>query len=200
MTRTRSIWHGMKKRCYLPTDTSFHRYGGIGIRVCDRWRDSFAAFLADMGECPDGMSIDRINSAGDYEPRNCRWATRAQQNVNRRCTIWVNFFGVSIPIKHACKLAGIGQSNVISYGKYHGLDTVSAFYEFIANIGTGATWHDARARIVIDGESVSLKRACEMFGLKYKRVHNRINKHGWDLDRALQPRPAACVCHFAKKG
>lgn len=80
------VWQGMRNRCYNERQPHYPRYGGRGIRVCARWLgpDGFPNFLADMGERPDGLSLDRIDNDGDYEPGNVRWATASQQALNRR--------------------------------------------------------------------------------------------------------------------
>lgn len=83
-TRTHKSWSGMMARCYTPTTTRYADWGGRGIRVCERWH-IFENFLADMGECPEGKSIDRYpNNDGNYEPGNVRWATPIEQRINSR--------------------------------------------------------------------------------------------------------------------
>lgn len=77
-------WEAMKYRCLRPSSSTYYKYGARGVRVCDRWM-SFENFLADMGERPNGHSIDRIDPLGNYEPSNCRWATPKQQASNKRC-------------------------------------------------------------------------------------------------------------------
>lgn len=82
-TSTYYIWAAMIQRCTNPKSRDYKLYGAIGISVCDRWRNSFEAFLADMGERPDGRSLDRVDNDGNYEPSNCRWATAVEQARNK---------------------------------------------------------------------------------------------------------------------
>ena len=87
VTKTREwiSWCNMRRRCHSPKATGYKFYGGQGISVCERWRNSFENFLADVGPCPSSdHSLDRINPSGNYEPSNVRWATRAVQYANRR--------------------------------------------------------------------------------------------------------------------
>lgn len=82
-TDTFRIWSGILRRCLNPNFKAYKYYGGRGIKVCDRWLNSYENFLEDMGIRPVGLQIDRIDNDGNYEPNNCRWATAMQNNTNR---------------------------------------------------------------------------------------------------------------------
>ncbi|MGE8141796.1 hypothetical protein ACQKOE_07460 [Novosphingobium sp. NPDC080210] len=107
---TWSVWQAMKQRCTNPANRLYRRYGGRGIKVCDRWLESFEAFLEDMGERPSrDFSIERNDNDGDYSPANCRWATRKEQALNKSNTAVFSINGETV-IGYAALSARVGIS------------------------------------------------------------------------------------------
>jgi hypothetical protein len=87
-TKAYRVWTAMKQRCCNPKNPDFVEYGARGIKVCQRWLDSFEAFYGDMGDPPAGHSLDRVDNDSGYSPQNCRWADKWQQANNRRPRRW----------------------------------------------------------------------------------------------------------------
>ncbi len=100
-------YYAMMTRCHNQNSQRFSSYGGRGIKVCERWRAGFEFFLADMGERPDGCSLDRVDVDGDYSPENCRWATLEQQSNNKRDTSYLEHAGRRMSIALWAKETGI---------------------------------------------------------------------------------------------
>ena len=111
VSRTYRSWRTMKDRCINPSVNGFERYGGRGIGVCDRWH-KFENFLEDMGERPDGTSLDRIDADADYCPSNCRWSTAREQANNRRNNVFVEFAGKVQTIARWSEDLGIPKSTL----------------------------------------------------------------------------------------
>ena len=103
----------MKSRCYRPKDPSYKYYGGRGIKVCDEWLN-IENFEKWVKEHPyfEGATLDRINTNGDYEPSNCRWATMAEQDNNRRNTLYIEWNGESHTISEWAKITGLNRSTL----------------------------------------------------------------------------------------
>lgn len=127
-TKEYRAWRQLIGRCECPTNNQYHHYGARGITVCAAWRENYATFLADMGRAPTKKhSIDRIDNNGNYEPKNCRWATQKMQSRNRRSTVlhtygelsftvpeWSERTGISIPAIQKRIKAGLPMARVLS--------------------------------------------------------------------------------------
>lgn len=111
-TKEYRIWWGIKQRCFYHKNDSYKHYGGRGISMCDEWKNSFEAFYRDMGKPPHGTSIDRINNDGNYEPNNCRWATNAEQQSNRRCTVKLTIGNQTRDLEEWSKISGVGYTTI----------------------------------------------------------------------------------------
>lgn len=101
------VWIAIKSRCFNRSTAGYKNYGGRGIKVCDRWKDSFENFHADMGDRPEGMTLERIDNDGDYCPENCRWATRKEQANNRRTNKTYTYKGKTLNMKQWAEHLGV---------------------------------------------------------------------------------------------
>lgn len=106
------IWCGMKERCYRKRHPHYVYYGGRGIKVCNRWRNSFENFLKDMGERPANLSLDRIDNDKDYCKSNCRWATAKEQHRNTRSNRLLNYNGQTKTLIEWSEIVGIGRTTI----------------------------------------------------------------------------------------
>ncbi len=109
-----NIWNLIKSRCYREKDSRFHDYGGRGIKVSKRWKNSFENFIMDMGPRPSNRySIDRINNNGNYTKSNCRWATNIEQCNNTRYNIVIKYLNKNMTVTQACRIFGSDSSMVL---------------------------------------------------------------------------------------
>jgi len=114
-----SCWRNMKQRCYNQNNGEFKNYGARGIRVCERWLNSFETFLEDMGGKPNASySIDRIDVNGNYSHENCRWVTTKTQNDNKRQSVMVTAFGETLSLTSIARKYGINPTTLKYRLKY----------------------------------------------------------------------------------
>lgn len=108
-SRLQRIYYQMKERCFNPSHSRYHRYGGRGITICQEWlddRDNFICWAKNNGYS-DNLQIDRINNDGHYEPSNCRWVTRKENSRNTSKTTWIEFNGERKPVAELAELHGV---------------------------------------------------------------------------------------------
>lgn len=106
-TREYRIWKQAKNRCFSPAVKGYDYYGARGITMCEDWKKDFAAFYRDMGPCPLGLTLERINNDGHYEPGNCKWASRVEQARNTRDATFVTHEGETLHLKEWAERTGI---------------------------------------------------------------------------------------------
>lgn len=162
-SRTYSSWMSMRRRCCDPKMDSYPHYGGRGIVVCDRW-DSFENFLEDMGECPDGFSIERNDVNGNYTPKNCKWILLEEQAFNRNNSVLVEIDGQKMLMTHAARIAGIspGSMSIRLRSGVTGKDLLKP----------GRKWE----LITIGGASKTAKEWAHLHGVRYITLLDRIKK------------------------
>lgn len=169
-----TAWLGMRERCTNPNTKQWKDYGGRGIKVCRRW-ETFENFLEDMGEKPSPEhTLDRKNNDGNYTPKNCRWATRAVQNNNRRSKRLVTFNGVTKSITEWTQSLGLASGALQN------------------RLSRGMTMKEALTKpkrirdrpITLNGVTRTMAEWCTTLGVSKSAVHNRLAQ-GWTLEDAL---------------
>lgn len=138
-----STWRLMNERCYKPSDQAYERYGGRGIKVCERWKNSIQSFIDDMGQKPPGSQLDRINNDGDYCPENCRWATPTTQANNRRSNSIIFYKGRAQTIMEWSRELGMSRRNISA--RYNKGWTAERIFETPIS---QKVWNTRRANIV----------------------------------------------------
>lgn len=169
----------MMRRCYEAGVVNYPNYGGKGVTVCDRWKgvENFPLFLADMGERPKGMTLDRYpNNTGNYEPGNCRWATPAQQARNFSQNHWIEVDGVRLILKDWADKLGVTPTTI--------LDRIrKGMSEQEAVTTLRSPRSDAKV-LDFHGEALTLKQASERFSLPLKALRRRVSE-GFSLEDAV---------------
>ncbi len=171
---TYQSWVGMTQRCGNPNHKNFSDYGGRGISVCERW-SKFADFLADMGERPPGMSIERVNNDGDYEPGNCKWASVEEQALNKRSSRIIEFNGRRMTLGEWANDLDISHGalaeRIDSWPLEKALTVAKAL---VAN----------QRLMTIGGETLSVGEWAKRGGVSVSNLCNRLRR-GWSPERAV---------------
>ena len=169
------IWLGMKKRCFNPNNPKYADYGQRGITVCERWKNSFNAFYQDMGDQPQGCSLDRINNGGDYTPENCRWADAQQQANNRRGNRVVIFRDEAKTLTEWSVIVGVNPSTLANR-LTKGWPIEKAFAEPVVKY--------APRLITFNGKTQRLPSWAREYDMSVGTLKTRLML-GWDINIAL---------------
>jgi hypothetical protein len=167
-----SVWQSMKRRCANQKSKSYHRYGGRGIYVCERWLHNFNAFVADMGERPPKHTLERIDNDGPYSPINCKWATRAEQQLNRDIVKRFVVDGVEVVPAIEAKRLGI-KSEIITNRILRGepLERVFSTSKLHSSVGAESAWQKSVA--------VRLARTHCKHGHEWSAENTSLSPEGW---------------------
>jgi len=164
-TPTYKSWVMMRRRCYNPEAADWQHYGGHGIKVCDRWRHNYDNFVEDMGLREIGQTIERINNNGDYEPGNCRWASRKEQADNRRTNHLIFYKGKQRTLGELSDISGVHRTTI--YSRLFAGDSVREAVRPLAEPihGTGRYARGCRCEIC--------KHAAKIYRAKTRHLHRK---------------------------
>ncbi len=179
-TRLYGIWRDMKKRCYCQSCKGYKNYGGRGITICSDWLHDFQTFYnwaMDNGYA-ENLSIDRINVNGNYEPSNCRWATKKEQANNKRNNHFLTLNGKTQTITQWANEIGVTDTTVHSRLKRNNITKEEIITKPVARTH----------QITYNGETKSLRQWSISTGISYSTLQSRLYKFNWDIERALTTR------------
>lgn len=178
-TSLRGVWASMIGRCRHPSHSGWKFYGARGITVCQRWQDSFLAFVEDMGPRPDGCTIERIDNDGPYSPENCRWATKHEQMRNKRNNRKITFAGKTQIAADWEKETGIPERLINQRMRVLGWTAERALTTPVAK-----TTRRVEKSYTYKGRSQPISNWAREAGLDEGTLRFRIT-HGWDFERAI---------------
>lgn len=186
-TKTYRCWQSILDRCNNPACKGYENYGGRGIKVCARWTESFANFLEDMGESPDDLSIGRADNDGDYEPHNCHWETRQEQNSNTRQNMFLTYSGRT---QTATEWARELCLNAYSLRQRirRGMDVKLAIETPFDDLAASRRANGSSRTIRFKGITATIQQWSERTGIGRTTIQERL-KAGWSVKRALTTPP-----------
>ena len=166
----------MKARCYNNKNKDYKYYGGKGIKVCKEWKENSNLFIKWSLEngYKEGLTIDRIDGSGNYEPSNCRWATWEQQENNRCNNIIIEYNGEEKTLSQWCRELDLNYSTVYNRLNNYNFSIEDAFGKKIGK------------NIEYNGKTKMLIQWCKDLGLNYSTVKARLNKYGWTIEKAFE--------------
>lgn len=169
------IWNSMIQRCTNVQNPAYARYGGRGIAVCERWMQSFEVFYSDMGDRPKGMTLDRVDTDGDYEPGNCRWATAKEQARNTRSNRMLSFRGESKCLQEWSDAIGIDKSSL--------RERLDAGWSVERALTEPIRY--SHKLLSYKGQSKTAAEWADGIGLSRTTFASRL-KYGWTLERIIE--------------
>lgn len=191
-TPEHKTWLALRRRCNSPSDINYSRYGGRGIRVCERWMNSFENFLTDMGPRPSRQhSIDRLDVNGDYEPSNCTWSDPRQQARNKRNSLLVAHNGETLHINEWSERTGIRAGTLrerlltLSWTPKRAFETPADFYRRGLSIS-------------YQGETLSLNAIARKEGVRSCSLYYHAIKKGIPVEDALKILKGSAKAKLAK--
>ncbi len=184
-------WRCMIARCENPKQTRFERWGGRGIKICRRWRDSFQNFFADVGPRPSpDHSIERVDNDGHYEPKNVRWATSKEQARNRVSTFFVEFRGETRPLVEFVERFDLNYWGVYRRIHSYGWSVDEALTRPLGAGKRSRSWSGVSRQIKFRGQTRSLRQWSELLGIGYMTLYHRLFSYGWSVRRAFTEKAA----------